>query len=293
MGSSFTGFADDFDKAFRWAVGLAEQGKRGRFATYNRVIKAIEGGTFNKLRAPDRDPEVVFNALHAGMELSTIYEGFAEEDNPELRARMKDYVRGPITEAKEKPDASSNLARNRGLELFVGALFRLASFECTLPSDGDLWVQHPGIAIECKRMQSEKQVGKNYSKGVSQLEDRTAARGQPAFGLVAIDVGKLIHGGKRILRTASDAAATKLMDESLTAARAKFASVWKNGTSEHCHAVIVLMTVPIEIPSANTYLRGHHMHMLILSDVVDDAARGLLHIIKGEMEKRTGVSPYR
>lgn len=125
-------------------------------------------------------------------EWSWIYKGLKKKEPEGFLELLKEAVGGPVF---SKDESENTRPRNIQLELRVGSYFLQSGFEITFAGLSDLVVDvsgHP-VFVECKRLNSPKQVAKRAKESVHQLRCRYQTSRTPSYGLVVLDASRIIH----------------------------------------------------------------------------------------------------
>lgn len=141
------------------------------------------------------DKEIQDNLLLVMREMdewSWIYRGLKKKEPEGFLDLLKEALGGP-TFAKSESD--NTRSRNIQLELRVGSYFLQSGFDITFAGLSDLVVDVDGypVFVECKRLNSPKQVIKRSKESVRQLKSRYQASKRSSYGLVVLDVSRGIH----------------------------------------------------------------------------------------------------
>ena len=141
------------------------------------------------------DDEIQENLLLVMREMdewSWIYRGLKKKEPEGFLELLKEAVGGP---AFSKNESENTRSRNIQLELRIGSYFLQSGFDITFAGLSDLVVDVNGYAVfvECKRLNSPKQVSKRAKESVHQLKCRYQASRTPSYGLVVLDVSRVIH----------------------------------------------------------------------------------------------------
>lgn len=125
-------------------------------------------------------------------EWSWIYRGLMKKEPEGYLCLLKEALGGP-TFAKD--ESENTHPRNIQLELRVGSYFLQSEFDITFSGLSDLVVDVDGysVFIECKRLNSPKQVIKRAKASMRQLKCRYQVAKRSSYGLVVLDVSRVIH----------------------------------------------------------------------------------------------------
>ncbi len=217
--TNYRSIARDLERALAWLESFGLALEHSRLAEYRRCIdRMADAVDDNRAEALLSEPgEVVrlTDAMLESVELCTIHQSLAGTTNPEVRARLKKFVKGPLAYRDEKVESAGNRARNYGFELSLGAMLIRCGIDVRFRSDGDLSLQIGGreVFIECKRPQAERSVNSNVKGALRQLEVlyEQADVPQRARGLVALSATKVINPrGKNLVSPSRDGLARAL-----------------------------------------------------------------------------------
>lgn len=148
------------------------------------------------------DEEIQLNLLFVMREMdewSWIYRGLKLAEPPGYLELLRVAIDGtPFA----KDEATTSHARNIQLELRVGSYFIQAGFEVSFAGLEDLVVTVMGLPVfvECKRLSSSKKTLTRAKEAAEQLKRRYSAFRKPSYGLVVMDVSRIIHPKQGISR---------------------------------------------------------------------------------------------
>jgi hypothetical protein len=229
-----------------------------------------------------------FAAVESGLELISIHQHLRENASAEFRRRLRDYVKGTILEMDEKPSTGSNHARNIGFELFLGARMAEARFNPVFPEDGDLHLPSFPMNFECKRLQSEKMVATEVADAADQLHRRAKGADPTPVGIIALNVGKLIHGGARVLQAASTEELDLLMHNQIKEFRLKHYPKWSKSKYTNVHGAFVFFSGPVVTPEPATLFLGHYTGAHLSESKCDKVQDASIRLLVTEMSKYIG-----
>ncbi len=141
------------------------------------------------------DKEIQDNLLFVMREMDEwiwIYRGLMKKEPEGFIDLLKEALGGP---AFAKDESDNTRPRNIQLELRVGSYFLQSEFGVTFSELSDLIVYVDGypVFVECKRLNSPRQVIKRAKESVRQLKCRYKVAKAPSYGLVVLDVSRVIH----------------------------------------------------------------------------------------------------
>jgi hypothetical protein len=194
----------------------------GRAVRYKELIREF----FEHDR---RSPEHIL-AFNESCEISDIYDLWKDriKDFPGLEKRIRRaFSKGPVIREGERPDTSTNRARNDAfVYLLAGKLVRaginvmavdgIITRDIMCHKDADITFDWGGdvIAVECKRPQTQNTLGKKIKEARRQL---TQPNGRGRMGIIAIDCSALIRPPNKILEVDSVELADQVVNERLEA----------------------------------------------------------------------------
>lgn len=141
------------------------------------------------------EKEIADNLLFVTREMdewSWIYKGLMNKEPTGFIDLLKEALGGP---SFAKNESENTRPRNIQLELRIGSYFLQAGFDISFSGLADLIVKVDRfpVFIECKRLNSPKQVIKRAKEAVRQLKRRYKTAKTSAYGLVVMDVSRVIH----------------------------------------------------------------------------------------------------
>ncbi|MGD1105727.1 MAG: hypothetical protein ABR865_01700 [Terracidiphilus sp.] len=197
-------FLAELDRIAAW---LVQQGIRqaNRFRLYRQNIEWLRAHDLEQDRAR------VYAELEGQGRLTEVLSTFVEsieivETIPALIDAgvvvpvdlLRKAFSGPADLFRE--DARSNQARNKMLELTMGAMAArrgLAPVLSTSNPDVAFQFENRRVCLECKRVISESKVLERIGEGIEQLT-KSARSGTDDVGIVAISLAKLFNPGDRV-----------------------------------------------------------------------------------------------
>jgi hypothetical protein len=114
----------------------------------------------------------ITNSVVDAAELVEIHTGLKNREDPILKKLLVKYVRGTDLRSAETPLTTE--ARNYGFHLWFAATAGACDIPIQLTPPADVLIRPSSysVAVECKRLFSATNVGKNVSKAFSQLRSR-------------------------------------------------------------------------------------------------------------------------
>lgn len=199
---NFSQVLGDLQSIDRW---LSDRGIAGR----NR-IRIYESNIEAMLKIHEQaDPAQVYSDLAAKGRLTEILSSYVEgigfvSSITALRdldidipaSVLESALRGPADAAVE--DERSNQGRNFAFELDVAAMVARAGLTPDLQKEADVTFEFEGrrVAIECKRILSEKKIQQRIREAADRLKKNVKDNGD--FGLIAVCVTRTINPGNVI-----------------------------------------------------------------------------------------------
>ena len=261
---SFRTFASEFMAAMAWVEGLGITINRARFGKYLQTVEAAlteppaqHSGEEENLQG--------FAAIESGCELITLHQYLADHGSDQFKHRLGIYVEGAVLECEEVPASSSNKARNIGFELLLAATMARAGLDPQFPTQSDLTTQRPALRLECKRLQSPQKAEKNIRDAASKLQKRSSEGIQRVPGIIALAIGKIVHGGRLRLRAHSVQQGMATIDGVCLAFLREHEHVWEGWSKKHIQAVIAFYSGIIEVPSSNQWYWAYDVAIIPVS----------------------------
>jgi hypothetical protein len=166
-----------------------------RISKYEYALKQLSSlsdeKTFRRKEAEYRE------AMHEYFELSYIYEAFKDSSPPGLVPILRKITKGVARAGEESP--KNSLARNIAFEASVGARIGITGIQVYFDRSGDVYFEFESIPIyiQCKRLYSVSKIETRINEAFSQLvrdwNMHECANKQRAYGIIAIDITKLIN----------------------------------------------------------------------------------------------------
>lgn len=126
-------------------------------------------------------------------ELLWVWKGIRRMPAVGVQGKLQEVLGGaPIS----RDDSQQSKARNSLVELRTASYFMQYGLPVDVSGDADVVVDlgNRGVLFcECKRPLSRKKVHDNLKKAVKQLERRFAGAGRPSYGIVVLDVGRIVN----------------------------------------------------------------------------------------------------
>jgi hypothetical protein len=162
-----------FRAACDWLKTLGVRVTATRVDEYSKRLADIsdyyEEGKIDELVEKYSFP-LLLNAMLESAEIVDIHAGLKSVNNPQLVAKLKDFVGGTAILSDET--VTGNHPRNIGFELSMAA----AAARCNLPvvlnppSDISIPIRRQVFAVECKRPFTKKKIANRIREGLRQLE---------------------------------------------------------------------------------------------------------------------------
>jgi len=243
-------FLRKLKEAIAWANTLGVNLSHGRFADYIRAFeraleKAAEGSTDEA-----EDPQAIHTGLttiEAGQELILVYEHLRHLPAVELRKRLARYIYGTTLEKDERPASGSSEPRNIGFELVFAARCASVGLPVDLPTVGDIEIASPPIDIECKRPQTPGGIEASIRKAQKQLAERAKSNARCPTGIIALSIGKLIHGGTKLLPAPTAEAAIRELGRTTADFVSEYDQIWQSLNLPCVHAVVTDLSAVVQL----------------------------------------------
>ena len=136
-------------------------------------------------------------AMHEYFELSYIYEAFKYSSPAGFASILRKITKGGARIGEESH--KNSLAKNFAFEASVGARIGISGIRVYFDTSGDVYFEFEGIPIyiQCKRLSSVSKIETRINQAFSQLVNdwsiHEANNKQRAYGIIAIDITKLIN----------------------------------------------------------------------------------------------------
>jgi hypothetical protein len=184
-------FAQKATDAARLMDYLESKGLRPnqtRLGEYSRFYRKYLSG---KCSNTEIEEKLIF-VMREMDEWSWIYRGLMQCEPAGSFDLLKQAMGGV---AFAKGEAEDTRPRNIQLELRIASYFLQAGFAVSFSGLADLVVDVDGfpVFIECKRLNSPKQVIKRGKEAARQLKHRYQTFHKSSYGLVVLDAGRTIH----------------------------------------------------------------------------------------------------
>ncbi|MFY9317367.1 MAG: hypothetical protein WAO95_17655 [Burkholderiales bacterium] len=168
--------------------------KIGVRATSSRVgsyVRFLERYLAKKCTV-DEIEQRLLHVLREVDEWSWIQRAFQNTTIESIASLLKEAIGGPDFVDAE---GENTRPRNIQLELRVGSYFLQSGFEVKFSDSSDLTLDVVGfpVFVECKRLGSTRQVIKRASEAAKQLRRSYRGVGEPAYGLIVLDVSRIVE----------------------------------------------------------------------------------------------------
>jgi hypothetical protein len=178
----------DMNQLIRYLEAKGLRASHTRLGEYVKFYERFFSGSCS-------DKEIQDNLLFVMREVDEwrwIYKGLMKKEPEGFIDLLKDALGGP---AFAKDESDNTRPRNIQLELRVGSYFLQSGFDITFLGLSDLVVDVDGypVFVECKRLNSPRQVIRRATESVHQLKRRYQVAKGPSYGLVVLDVSRVIH----------------------------------------------------------------------------------------------------
>jgi hypothetical protein len=247
---SFKQFIEDLNKNTDWLRAMGLRVDATRFGQYERLYKSLRETELES----SREFSLAMAGLESGQELSAIRQWLAHVPPDVLKQRLETYISGPELEGQEKAAASSNRARNTGVELVFGARLSSVGYPPNFPEIGDLEIRSDcNVNIECKRPQSVSNLRKLIKDASDQLTKR-ATEDENTANVIVLSIGKIVHGGTHIVRLPTRDSVQPFLNREATNFVQENDHIWQSREGINAHAVVVQLSTIVHVESTNYWL---------------------------------------
>ena len=224
-----------YQNALSWISQIGVRIGRGRLASYNSFLdkllkeyKNISKDTLRKLF-----PQAV-NAFYEVDAICSIYESLHSLNTEQLlgiKEKLNKAVSGP--ESVNDETETSNAPRNFLFEVLVSSRIHnpYKGVKADFFSNTDTAAEflQKKYFIECKRIQSIENLGKNIKKAANQLNNSLKTKiGSNNRGLIAIDVSKVINPQFKLFVKQDDNTLQKGVNALLDSFVREYDHIWQN-----------------------------------------------------------------
>lgn len=209
---TFAQKATDAARLIDYLESKGLRAKQTRLGEYSRFYRRYLSGECSNKDLEDNLPFV----MREMDEWSWIYRGLTKSE-PEGSLELLRQAVGGVAFAKG--ETTDTRARNIQLELRVASYFLQAGFSVTFSGLSDLVVEVEGfpVFVECKRLNSPRQVIKRAKEAARQLKHRYQNSQKSSYGLVVIDASRIIHPKQGIVSGPTEAIIRAGLQAQLTA----------------------------------------------------------------------------
>lgn len=196
-------FAEKVTDAARLIEYLESKGLRARqtrLGEYSRFYRRFLSGECSDKEVEDK----LLFVMREMDEWSWIYRGLTKSE-PEGSLELLRQALGGVAFAKG--EAADTRPRNIQLELRVASYFLQTGFSVSFSGLSDLVLDVEGfpVFVECKRLNSPRQVTKRAKEAAHQLKQSYQNSRKSSYGLVVIDASRIIHPKQGIATGPSEA----------------------------------------------------------------------------------------
>jgi len=190
-GRTTESFAEKATFATRLIEYLEMKGIRARqtrLGEYESLLQRLLSSNYNDKEMEDK----LLLVMRELDEWSWIYRGLMKAEPEGSLELLRQAVDGV---AFAKDESTNTRPRNTQLELRVASYFLQAGFPVSFSGLSDLVVDVEGfpVFVECKRLNSPKQVDKRAKEAARQLRHRYKSTLVASYGLVVLDISRIIH----------------------------------------------------------------------------------------------------
>lgn len=283
-------FTEQLQAAVDWMEAMGVRTESTRFTQYLVQLRDVISDPERVARTDDPQFELILEAFDSGAELVSVHREFRTIQSDEFIARLSAFAKGTYLQRDEDPKTSSNRARNQGFELYFGAQLSKAGFSVEFPGTSDLQLASPLYRFECKRPQSEKKLKANLKDARNQL-GRLSDSDQ-SINVIALSVGKLVHGGSKFLHVGSQEQLNATIDEMLARLRDKNQATWRQESFSHVAGIWLHYSGMVAFSKGPMFARGTYDRVIVLEDGRREDLVAGLKVLAQEIEKNTGFDEF-
>lgn len=288
--TNFTGFVAKLKSAYGWLQGLGISVEGTRFSQYFAQLEEVVSTPDLEARTDDPNFQSILEAFDSGGELLVIERDLAQYDSPELRRRLSAFVKGSYLQSEERPDTSSNLARNYGFELIFAAQLVRAKFTPVLPEIGDLRTNSPDIRFECKRTKSERKFERALKDARDQLAELENAN--ESINVIALSVGKSLHGGTPFLHGDDHRDVHSTFRASIDDLIRRYERIWQAQSFGHVGGIWLHYSGSAVFTKLNALVRASYNRVIVRPNSRLKEREAGIRILATELEKNLEFGPF-
>jgi len=287
--SSIESFRDALVAAIHW---LDENGIDTRPTRFNAYLKSLNTAIDNDMVADPASPlfEQVLEALDSGGELVYIHRHLNTVNTVAMKDRLRNYCKGTMLERDESAMSSSNRARNFGFELVFAATLQRAGFNVEFPAQGDIQLSSPDVRVECKRPQKNHKIHSALSDANLQLRARPEA--ESAVNIIAVAIGKSIHGGSKLLTAIDPDHAKHDIGLRLDRLIGDHQHIWQTTKFKAVAAIWFFYSGVVAFTKHNMFTRGTYDRIVVRPDGQHPEREAVIRIIAAPIENSPGLEVF-
>lgn len=196
-------FAEKVTDAARLIEYLESKGLRARQTRLGEYARFYRRFLAGECRSKEVEDKLLF-VMREMDEWSWIYRGLTKSE-PDGSLELLRQALGGVAFAKD--EAADTRPRNIQLELRVASYFLQTGFSVSFSGLSDLVLDVEGfpVFVECKRLNSPRQVIKRAKEAAHQLKQSYQNSRKSSYGLVVIDASRIIHPKQGIASGPSEA----------------------------------------------------------------------------------------
>lgn len=199
-------YLENLYRAFEEFIELLESHEintqRSRLPTYKtQLSELISQAHKYPLELSNAQTGDYINLINEATSIAEILPYARAHWNNKIKNKIKEAIKGPPSPDKEKPESSSDLARNTLFELATAAKAARGGLLPLLEDPTDVSAKLNGgqLFIECKRLQKHHGFHARIKDGTRQIKDAKLALNNNAIGILAVSIGKAFSEGKKII----------------------------------------------------------------------------------------------
>ena len=271
------------DAAIEWLaqLGIASQKRLQKHRDNIRFLAdATVRNELEQLRSElglERAREIFWSWVES-FEFLKLFKCRQNLDEQDLVRALKRAVEGPTDVFAESANSSTSAGRNYMFELVVAAILACAGLRPRIGKP-DVTADFEGyrLLIECKRPFSYRGIHENVISAGSQLRKRLKTVPDPAIGLIALSVSKILNAGDKIFEVDRRANLAEALG-------AEIEAVWQGNkrsfldlSEPRVMGALVHLSTPTAIKSEHVVLaagmthvysfRGTHKEQTVLEDL--------------------------
>lgn len=257
---NLTELIEQLDKAIAWLTSWGFNVSPTRVAKYKSYLLNSVGEEVSVLEFE--------SVMYDISELLFIYNAINNCDDKALEPLLADLVKGQVRKGLQVGDER---ARNFEFELKVIAKYFKLGFELDLTTNADLIVKDQNgsqLLIECKRLTSNKKLGKRINEAAKQLHKKYQYCLQPMAtrGLIFLDISNLVNTEFKIIRAETYHEAERFLGGKVDEFANKNYELWNSITDLRTWGVVLYCSAPTKIDGRlSTVSRVFHVDLSVVN----------------------------